>query len=100
MCVWEGELIFRGLLLFLKLMLAIVLTKCLSYLQSSGSSLKKLEPFEGGSHNDTWQCFGYLDAITRFICEVCKILNVINNYSSKLRWLLVMICQAVSHDHY
>ncbi|EDO36646.1 predicted protein [Nematostella vectensis] len=38
--------------------------------QSSGSSLKKLEQFEGGSHNDTWQCFGYLDAISRFICEV------------------------------
>ncbi|XP_067046618.1 protein ABHD13-like [Acropora muricata] len=41
-----------------------------SLYKASGSCLKKLECFDGGTHNETWQCYGYFDAITRFLCEV------------------------------
>ena len=44
-------------------------------LQASGSTLKKLEKFESGTHNDTWQCYGYLDAIAQFLYEVCSIVS-------------------------
>ena len=43
--------------------------------QASGSSLKKLECFEGGTHNDTWQSYGYFDAIARFLQEVLWLFN-------------------------
>ena len=43
--------------------------------QASGSSLKKLECFEGGTHNDTWQSYGYFDAIARFLQEVVWLFN-------------------------
>ncbi|KAJ7361798.1 Alpha/beta hydrolase domain-containing protein 13 [Desmophyllum pertusum] len=38
--------------------------------KSSGSCLKKLDCFDHGTHNETWQCYGYFDAISRFLCEV------------------------------
>lgn len=41
-----------------------------SLYKASGSCLKKLECFDHGTHNETWQCYGYFDAITRFLCEV------------------------------
>ncbi|XP_068707098.1 protein ABHD13-like [Montipora capricornis] len=41
-----------------------------SLYKSSGSCLKKLECFDRGTHNETWQCYGYFDAIARFLCEV------------------------------
>ncbi|KAK2551511.1 Protein ABHD13 [Acropora cervicornis] len=41
-----------------------------SLYKASGSCLKKLECFDGGTHNETWQCYGYFDAITRFLSEV------------------------------
>lgn len=41
-----------------------------SLYKASGSCLKKLESFDHGTHNETWQCYGYFDAITRFLCEV------------------------------
>lgn len=41
-----------------------------SLYKTSGSCLKKLDCFDHGTHNETWQCYGYFDAITRFLCEV------------------------------
>ena len=38
--------------------------------QTSGSCLKKMECFDRGTHNETWQCYGYFDGIARFLCEV------------------------------
>lgn len=29
-----------------------------------------MECFDHGTHNETWQCYGYFDAISRFLCEV------------------------------
>ena len=54
--------------------LALFNNKLVKYvtLQASGSTLKKLEKFESGTHNDTWQCYGYLDAIAQFFYELCN----------------------------
>lgn len=41
-----------------------------SLYKASGSCLKKMECFDHGTHNETWQCYGYFDAISRFLCEV------------------------------
>lgn len=40
--------------------------------QASGSLLKRFERFENGTHNETWQCPGYCEAINRFINEVAE----------------------------
>ncbi|XP_065652088.1 protein ABHD13 [Hydra vulgaris] len=37
---------------------------------SSGACLKRIERFDAGSHNDTWQCNGYMDSINNFLNEV------------------------------
>lgn len=47
----------------------------------SGSSIKRMECFENGSHNGTWQCYGYYEAINRFLNEVLEHLHP-NNPSS------------------
>ncbi|XP_060600920.1 protein ABHD13-like [Ruditapes philippinarum] len=36
----------------------------------SGSNLKRLVPFEGGTHNDTCLCPGYYESISQFMYEV------------------------------
>lgn len=41
-----------------------------SLYKASGSCLKKMKCFDHGTHNETWQCYGYFDAISRFLCEV------------------------------
>ncbi|RMX54790.1 hypothetical protein pdam_00014125 [Pocillopora damicornis] len=41
-----------------------------SLYKTSGSCLKKMECFDRGTHNETWQCYGYFDGIARFLCEV------------------------------
>ncbi|XP_046839225.1 protein ABHD13-like isoform X2 [Xenia sp. Carnegie-2017] len=38
--------------------------------ENSGAVMKKLETFDCGSHNDTWQCKGYFEAFSRFLIEV------------------------------
>ena len=38
----------------------------------SGSRMKRLALFTDGTHNDTWQCHSYYDAIDRFLSEVCQ----------------------------
>ena len=38
--------------------------------QRSGSSLKRIARFADGTHNETWQCNGYYEAIARFSREV------------------------------
>lgn len=42
----------------------------LVYFQLSGSKLKRLVPFEGGTHNDTCLCAGFYEAIAQFLYEV------------------------------
>eukprot|EP00794_Sanderia_malayensis_P012211 gene12211-13469_t len=37
---------------------------------ASSSPMKRLEKFETGTHNDTWQCYGYAEAINKFINDV------------------------------
>ena len=37
--------------------------------------MKKVERFECGSHNDTWQCGGYFEAVSRFLIEVPVVLS-------------------------
>lgn len=36
----------------------------------SGAYVKRIETFETGTHNETWQCHGYTDVINRFLNEV------------------------------
>lgn len=36
----------------------------------SGSQLKRIAVFQDGTHNETWQCRGYYDAIKHFLSEV------------------------------
>jgi len=36
--------------------------------------MKRMETFETGTHNETWQCHGYTDAINRFLNDVCVII--------------------------
>lgn len=38
--------------------------------QMSGASLKRIAKLPGGTHNETWQCVGYYDAINKFLQEV------------------------------
>ena len=40
------------------------------YSQLCGSSMKRIECFESGTHNGTWQCYGYYEALNRFLAEV------------------------------
>ena len=52
-------------------MLSDVLVLCsLSLGQASGSRLKHIDHFEGGTHNGTWTCYGYYDCINRFLAPV------------------------------
>ena len=39
-------------------------------LQTSGSRLKRLAHFTGGSHNQTWECPGYCEVMNKFLLEV------------------------------
>ena len=39
-------------------------------LQSSGSGRKRIEVFPGGTHNETWICPGYYEAIISFMVQV------------------------------
>ena len=39
-------------------------------LQACTSPMKRLETFGTGTHNDTWQCYGYSEAINKFLNEV------------------------------
>ena len=32
--------------------------------------MKRMESFENGTHNETWVCQGYTDAINKFLNEV------------------------------
>ena len=32
--------------------------------------MKRIECFESGTHNGTWQCYGYYEALNRFLAEV------------------------------
>lgn len=32
--------------------------------------MKRIETFESGTHNETWQCHGYTDVINKFLNEV------------------------------
>ena len=41
--------------------------------QMSGSRMKRLALFTDGTHNDTWQCNNYYDALCRFLSEVCSV---------------------------
>ena len=38
--------------------------------QSSGSQEKRIEVFPGGTHNETWICPGYYEAIISFMVQV------------------------------
>jgi hypothetical protein len=38
--------------------------------QASNSVFKKIARFEGGTHNETWRCAGYYDALKNFLAEV------------------------------
>ncbi|XP_066926422.1 protein ABHD13-like [Clytia hemisphaerica] len=37
---------------------------------TSESDMKRMETFESGTHNETWQCQGYTEAINRFLNDV------------------------------
>ena len=53
-------------------------------LQLSAGSMKRLALFTDGTHNDTWQCNSYYDAINRFLAEVsCPFLLVLAKSLSK-----------------
>ena len=39
-------------------------------MQSSGSQKKRIEVFPGGTHNETWICPGYYEAIISFMVQV------------------------------
>jgi len=41
-----------------------------SLYQLCGSSMKRIECFDTGTHNGTWQCYGYYEAVNRFLAEV------------------------------
>jgi len=49
---------------------SIVTIFCPLYLQLSGSKLKRLVPFEAGTHNDTCVCPGYYESIAQFVYQV------------------------------
>ena len=40
--------------------------------QASGSRLKHIDQFDGGTHNGTWTCYGYYDCINRFLTPVSQ----------------------------
>ena len=40
------------------------------FIQLSGSKQKLLVPFEGGTHNETYLCPGYYEAIAQFVHKV------------------------------
>ena len=42
-------------------------------LQMCGSPLKRMTRLPDGTHNETWQCVGYYDAINKFLHEVSSI---------------------------
>jgi len=37
---------------------------------ASASYMKRMETFDSGTHNETWQCDGYIEAINRFLNDV------------------------------
>ncbi|KAK7091462.1 protein ABHD13-like [Littorina saxatilis] len=43
-----------------------------SMYSNSGSDKKKIEAFPGGTHNETWTCPGYYEAIISFMVQVLK----------------------------
>ena len=47
-------------------------TPLLLVLQASGSRLKHIDHFDGGTHNGTWTCYGYYDCINRFLAPVSR----------------------------
>jgi len=42
----------------------------------SGAVVKRIETFENGTHNDTWQSAGYTDVINKFLNEVYEARNI------------------------
>ena len=44
----------------------------LSLPQACNAPLKHIERFEHGTHNGTWQCSGYYEAINRFLSHVMR----------------------------
>ncbi|XP_063690128.1 protein ABHD13-like [Bolinopsis microptera] len=49
-----------------------------------GSTMKRIECFESGTHNGTWQCYGYYEALNRFLAEVIESLHPNNPKVSEM----------------
>ena len=39
-------------------------------MQACAAPMKRIETFVTGTHNDTWQCYGYSDVVNKFLNEV------------------------------
>ncbi|GFS27811.1 abhydrolase domain-containing protein 13 [Elysia marginata] len=50
----------------------------------SRSNLKRLEQFTNGTHNDTWMCPGYYEALMRFVPEALRSHHTSKNLASTL----------------